>query len=100
MLEFLIHCNFNPMYNLTDINLKWQLIKDVLLDAVSQFVPISKPKSHCRPKWFISEIQHKLNCIHTIRRKTKVRRTPHNTVKLKAVEESLSLTMEYPMKPH
>ena len=47
MLEFLTHYNFNPMYNLTDINLKWQFIKDVLLDAASQFVPISKLKSHC-----------------------------------------------------
>ena len=82
------------MYNLTDINLKWQFIKDVLLDAASQFVPISKLKSHCRPIWFNSEVQHKLNCIHTIRRKTKARSTPHNTAKLKAAEESLSLTME------
>ena len=82
------------MYNLTNINLKWQFIKDVLLDAASRFVPISKPKSHCRPNWFNTEVQYKLNCIHTIRRKTKARPTTHNTAKLKAAEESLSLTME------
>ena len=103
MLEFLTHYNFNPMYNLTDINLKSQFIKDVLHDAPSWFVLISKPKSHCRPEWFNFEVQHKLNCIHTIRRKTKARPTPHNTAKLKAAEESLSLTMEMQntfMKPH
>ena len=100
MLEFLTHYNFNPMYNLTNINLKWQFIKDVLLDAASQFVPISKPKSHCRPKWFNSEVQHKLNCIHTIRGKIKARPTPHNTAKLKAAEESLWKMQNALMKHH
>ena len=71
-----------------------QFIKDVLLDAVSQFVPVSKPKLHCRPKWFNPKVQHKFNRIHTIRRKTKVKPTPYNTAKLKAAEENLSLTME------
>ena len=100
MLEFLTHYNFNPMYNLTDINLKWQFTKDVLLDAASRFVPISKPKSHFRPKWFNSEVQHKLYCIHTMRRKTKARPTPHNTAKLKAAEESLWEMQNALMKPH
>ena len=94
MLEFLAHYNFNPIYNFTDINLKWQFIKDILLDAASQFAPVSKPKLQRRPKWFNSEIKHKFNCIHTIRRKTDTRPTPHNTAKLKAPEKNLSLTME------
>ena len=50
MLKFLTHYhNFNPMYNFTDIILKWQFIKVALLDAAPEFVPISKPKSQCRP---------------------------------------------------
>ena len=61
------------------------------MKAISQFVPISKPKSQHRPN---SEIQHKLNCIHTIRRQAKTRPSSHNIAKLEAAEQSLSLTME------
>jgi len=94
MFEFLTHYNFSPMYNLTDINLKWQFLKGAISEAISQFVPVSKPKPQHRPKWFNSEIQHKLNCVHTIRRKTKTRPSPHNIAKLEAAEQNLSSIIE------
>ena len=94
MFGFLTHYNFNPLFSLTDINLKWQFIKDALLETTSRFVPKVKAKTQCRPKWFNSEIQHQLICVHTTRRKTKARSAPHNTAKLKAAEEKLPLTMK------
>ena len=94
MVQFLTHYDFNLIYTLFDINTKWEFLKGVILEATSKFVPTSKLKPQHRPKWFNSEIQHKLNCIHTLRRKTKARPSPQNISKLEAAEQNLSTTME------
>ena len=52
---------------------------------------IPKVRLRCRqgPKWFDSNIRHRLNCLHTLRRKYNSHPTLHTLLKIKLLEEHL-----------
>ena len=58
-----------------DINGAWCHLKYIILNACHKFIPCAK-LSNSSPKWFNSDIRHKLNCIHSLRRQIKLNSTP------------------------
>ena len=75
------------------INTLWSFITNILKEAQLKFIP-SVTTHHQQPKWFNSEIRHKLNCLHTTRRHFKMHPTPFRHQKLQQEETNLQLQME------
>lgn len=82
ILKFFTHCNFNPTYNLTDINSKWQFLRRNNYYWTNLPMVMLLYKLQCRPKWFSSEIHHKLNCIVALLGKTKERPSLDNIAEI------------------
>ena len=53
------------------------------------FIPKLPRRSHNHPKWFNSVIRHRINCIHTLRKRCLQHTTPYNHSKLKNLENLL-----------
>ena len=53
------------------------------------FIPKLPRRSHNHPKWFNSVICHRINCIHTLRKRCLQHPTPYNHSKLKNLESLL-----------
>ena len=92
--QCLLQYDFNPLFALSNSEAKWSFIKNAVLEAVHKFTPYVGSKPHCRPRWFNSDNQHQLNCIHTTRRRARVKPTQHNVYKLAAAEQQLSHDMQ------
>ena len=65
----------------------WSIIKDILAHAISIFVPKFRLKNQQYPSWFTPTIRHKLNCLHTLRKKAKKSPTTHNLNRLAIAEQ-------------
>ena len=92
--QFLSQYNFDLLFSLPDSDTKWAFIKNAILEAVHQFTPCVRSRSQYRPRWFNSEIQHQLNCIHTMRRTARAKPTQYNITKLETAEQQLSLDIQ------
>lgn len=89
----LMHCDFLPCLLSDDIEQIWATIRDVIEDAVHTFTPLVTRKAHCSPTWFSPEIRHKLNCIHSLRKKAYVSRDENLKNKLIVAEHELDALM-------
>ena len=59
------------MFHLShDANLACNFLSSLLLDVRMRCIPHTT-LSHSSPKWFNTEVHHRLNCIHTLRRRCK-----------------------------
>ena len=57
--------------------------------AIHLFTPRVSSRSHERPKWFTSDLRHKLNCVHSLRRKQS--KKPSANLQIKLADAELSL---------
>ena len=85
-LTFLESHDFTSYFNDTDVEALWLYLKNLLRQALNLFVPRVTLRSHQRPKWFNSTLQHQLNCLHTLRRKHSKKPSPTNKNNLLAAE--------------
>jgi len=90
MVNQLLDVDFEFCYQDTDVDSVWLDIKSLLVDSVNQFTPKVRMRSHPHPKWFTSEIRHKLNIVLSLRKKTKSSPSEANTAHLKVVEDQLT----------
>ena len=69
-----------------NVEQSWLAIRNTILDAIELFVPKTKPVTqNSRPVWFNKDIRHQINCLKTLRRKTK---QWFNLDKLKRLQEA------------
>ena len=91
---FILHYDFSPYFQLTDVEALWKYLKQALIDAVEANVPKLFIRKHQRPKWFTPTIQHRLNQVHSLRRKLRLHPTEANKQKLDNAESDLQNLMK------
>lgn len=89
MNDYLTHFNFNTYYNATNVDFLWEFLKAVIFDCIDFFVPKFFLKHRSHPIWFTPEIKHKINQVHTLRRKYRAYPTIYNATKLSDPEANL-----------
>jgi hypothetical protein len=87
--SFLLEYDFSQLYQSTNIESIWALLKEAIYQSISLFTPFVKQKSKVHPKWFSSDIRHQLNKIHSIRKQCKRNPSPANFSKLSSSESHL-----------
>ena len=94
LYAFVQHYNFDDEYYKSDnIEIVWNILKEILKDAIDNFVPQFTIRKKQYPKWFTPTIKHHLNCVHSLRRKYKKHPTNNNKHKLQDAENELQLLM-------
>ena len=71
----------------------WLQLKARILNACTLCIPKVKLRAYQPPKWFTSEIRHRLNCIHSLRRRAKKHSTTYLSAKLISEERELENLM-------
>ena len=89
MVNFLTFYNFTSYFEMCDIESLWSYLKQIILEAIHLFTPRVSSRSHERPKWFTSDLRHKLNCVHSLRRKQS--KKPPANLQIKLADAELSL---------
>ena len=89
MSNYLLSCDLSEFYTTTDIDKAWSTLKHHMDCSVDIFVPKVKLHSSLYPKWFNSKIRHQVNCLCTLRRKTKNHFTESNLQRLIHAEDTL-----------
>ena len=71
--DYLMDTDFSTCFGSNDIEFIWLTLKNTIHNAIQLFNPKIKLKSHQHPKWFNAKIRHQLKCLHTLRKKLKLR---------------------------
>ena len=93
MLNFLTSYDFTSYFEMCDIESLWSYLKQIIFEAIHLFTPRVSSRSHERPKWFTSDLRHKLNCVHSLRRKQSKKPSANLQIKLADAELSLQKDM-------
>ena len=91
--SYLFDYDFSPILHLNDIEACWSSLKQLVLSALSLFVPKVKLRRHQRPKWFTSDIQNHLNKVHSLRKKARSTPSPRNLTNFASSESLLQAEM-------
>ena len=83
MLTFLF------VFRSTNIEFIWSMIKSVLYHAMCLYIPKSRLRSRQDPQWFDPSIRHQINCLNTLRRKSKSHPSPFRSSKIELLENQL-----------
>ena len=89
LCDYLLDIDFEDCFHSDDVESVWSTIKSTILNAMNLFIPKLPRRSHNHPKWFNSVIRHRINCIHTLRKRCLQHPTPYNHSKLKNLENLL-----------
>ena len=87
---YLVSTDFSSCFDSGDLNVTWNSIKDIIYIAIDLFIPKTKLKCHPSPKWYNSSIRHKINLLHSAKKKARVDPSPHILSRLASLEECLS----------
>ena len=90
LCDYLLDYDFTSCFSSMNVELIWSELKSIIISAIHNFAPTVKPRCRQTLKWFTSQIRHRLNCIHSLRRKAKSRPSPHYLAKLKNSESQLA----------
>ena len=86
--------NTNEFQQVTDMDAAWNQFKNAITEACERFIPkINIPRKNY-PRWFNASIWHKLNCVHTLRRKFRSNPSATNSRKLQTTESELQSLIE------
>ena len=69
MCNLLHDFDFSVLYDSTDVEVIWQLLKSSIHEAISLCTPTFRHSQSKHPLWFTSDIRHQINRVHTLRRK-------------------------------
>ena len=90
MNSYLLDYDFSHCFTHTEVDDVWSELKAIITHAIQMFTPRVKLRSNSHPKWFTSETRHRLNCVHTLRKKSKKHPTHNNIFKLEEAESLLA----------
>ena len=71
----------------SDVEVVWSIIKNILILAISIYIPKFRLKPHQYPAWFTSSLRHRLNYLHSLRKKCKRSPTVNNLNHLTSAEQ-------------
>jgi len=91
MYNALMNHNFHHFYLLSDVEEVWATLKHILQTTIQAFVPQFLVKKKQHPKWFTPAIKHRLNCVHSLRKKCKKKPSDNLKLKLQAEEDNLQV---------
>jgi len=80
--EYLLSCDFSSLYNSTDPEVMWNILKEHILNGMNLFIPKVKQRTRQFPVWFTSHLRHLIKCLRTLQRKYSKYPTPNNFQKL------------------
>ena len=89
LLSFLLDVDFDPLLNLTDIELIWSNLKDLILYSISLYTPQRHARPHLSPAWMNSSVRHQLNKTRSCRKKCKFNSSSQNVLRLSLAETRL-----------
>ena len=69
MNEFLYQYSFNLVLSSSNTEFIRTFIKTAINSSINQFILEFPVKHTHQPKWFNSDIRHKIKCLHTLKRK-------------------------------
>ena len=88
---YLLNVDFSSCCVTDNIDNSWSLLKDIILDACSKFIPLHKSRKFNHPPWYTPHIVHSIKKIRSLRRLIKSKHSPAITClsKLKMMETNL-----------
>ena len=92
MNNFLLDWDFLSCLESSDVKEIWSHIKSAITTGIDRFVPLSvasKRYSHL-PKWFNTQIRHKINCIRSLSHRCQKSSTDHLSNKLLTLRSELA----------
>ena len=100
MCDYLLNGYLDHILFLCDIETIWSHFKLAISSAMLHFIPQITLRSHQRPAWFSSELVHKLNKVHTVRKVCRSNPTPQRLAKLETMESDLQQSMHEAKSTH
>ena len=85
LLSCLLQCDFNSVYNCSDIESAYLEFSTIIYQAIDQFVPTVKSCRYHSPKWFTPEIRHLKNCLRTAHKRCNKSVTSTKCLQLESV---------------
>jgi hypothetical protein len=89
LCSFLLDSNYSAIFDSSDIEFIWFIIKSIIYEAMSLFIPKILVKRRQGPKWLNSDIRHHLKCLRSLRRKFKSHPTSQRCTKIMNLERLL-----------
>jgi len=77
-----------------DVETSWVIIKSVIYEAMTLFIPKFRVYSKQYPKWFTKELCHQIKCLHTLRRNYKQSPSDHNATRLNQAENWFQINVD------
>ena len=68
LCQFFINSDLTNLYNCSDINQVWTLVRDLVTTGMDQFIPKVRLRFNQYPKWFSPQMRHQVKCMHTLRK--------------------------------
>ena len=69
LCQFFINSDLTNLYNCSDVNQVWTLVRDLVTTGMDQFIPKVRLKFNQYPKWFSPQMRHQVKCMRTLRKK-------------------------------
>jgi len=69
IVNYLANFDFIALYNTTDVEQAWSVIKQCLTIAIDLFIPKIRLTSYQYPKWFSPNLKHQLKYLCTLRKR-------------------------------
>ena len=85
----MLECNYNLLMESTNIEFVWSSLKNLILEAIFHSTPITRARRSPYPKWFDSNIRHKINKLRPLRKLSRCKPSPDNLLKLSFEEMQL-----------
>lgn len=71
LTDSLLEVDFSVWLNSMDVEFIWSQLKSIIGETINMLVPKIKIKSNSSPRWFTPEIRRLLNCVRTLRGRSK-----------------------------
>ena len=84
--DYIFLFDFTLYLTSNDIEVEWSMLKQIIYHGMDFFSSKVRLRSHQPPKWITSSLQHDINCLRTIRKRSESHPTPLNLTKLQSSE--------------
>ena len=92
--SYIFNSNILNCLHFCDVETSWAIIKSVIYEAMTLFIPKFRVYSKQYPKWFTKELRHQIKCLHTLRRNYKRSPSDHNATHLNQAENSFQINAD------
>jgi len=92
--SYIFNSNILNCLHFCDVETSWAIIKSVIYEAMTLFIPKFRVYSKQYPKWFTKELRHQIKCLLTLRRNYKRSPSDHNATHLNQAENSFQINAD------